>query len=190
MVIVEQGVDGFLQYLFFVVDDDIWCVQFDKVFEVVVMVDYMMIEVVKVRCCEMAVIQWYQWMQFWWDDWDDCQDYLFWFVVGGDKVFEQFKMFGVFFQFQFGVGFFYVFMDFGVFGFYVYVDQDFVDCFSIDVGGECVFVIFVLCVYVFFFGEKLEWLQWGQVWFDDNIVFEVENMFDIFECYVEDYGDL
>lgn len=101
MVVVEQGVDGFLQYVFFVVYDDVWSGQVEQVFQMVVMVDYLMIQVVQVGSCEVIVIQWNQWMQVWWQYWQDGQDYLFRFVVGVLEGFYQFQVFGQFFDFGF-----------------------------------------------------------------------------------------
>lgn len=65
------------------------------------------------------------------------------------------------------------------------IGQYFVDCFSVNIGGEGVGVILVLCVYEFFFGYQLIIGQVGQVGFDDDIVFKVQDVFQIVQCYVQ-----
>lgn len=189
MIVIQQGVYCFLQYMFFVMYDDVWCSQIQQMFQMVVMVNDVMIQIVQVRSCEMIIIQWNQWMQIWWQYWQNGQDYLFWFVIRLNECFQQFDTFGQFFTFGFGVGFVQFFMQLFVFLFQIYVFQQSLDCFCFYFCVEFV-IEFFQCVQILFFSQDLLMFQVGYIVFDNYIGFKVQYVFDIVQWYIEQQIDM
>ena len=183
--VVEESVNRLLQHPLFVADDDIGCTQFDQALQTVVPVDHTTVEVVEVGGCEAATVQRHQRAQFRWDHRDYGEHHPFRAVAGFEERLHDLEALDDLLRLQF-TGCFGEFRT-ELFGFCFEVDlsQHFADRFSADIGGEGVCAVLVLRVEILFFGHQLAVGQVCQTRLDHDVVFEVEDAFEVTQRHVQ-----
>ena len=187
--VVEQSVNGFLKHTLFVANDDVRRTKFDQALQTVVPVDHAAIQVVKVGGRKAATIQRNQRTQFWRDHRDHGEDHPFRTVARLEEVLNDFQTLDDLLGLQFASGFLQLFAQLLCSCFEVDHRQHFADRFGTDVRLESVHAVGVLCVEEFFLGHQLAVGQVGQTWLDHNVVFKVQNPFQITERHVEHEAD-
>src|SRR6185312_8237526 len=187
--VVEQCVNRFLQHALFVAHDDVRRLEFDQALEAVVAVDDAAIEIVQVRRRETAAIQRHERAQFRRNDRDLRQDHPFRAVAGIDERFDDLEALDELLRLFAAVAG-------GDFGAQIIAQlrqvdrlKQRADGFGADHGGEAVFAVVVLRLVELVFGQELTILERRQARLDDDVLFEVEDAFQVLQRHVEHEAD-
>ncbi len=187
--VVEQSVNGFLQHTFFVADDDFRRAQFNQPFQTVVAVDDAAVQIVQVGRRETAAVQRNQRAQFGRNDRNDIQNHPFGFRSGFQERFDQLQTLDQ----LFAAGFRRRGTQFGAdgFGFLFQINggQDFLQRFGADAGAERILAVFLDGALILFFGQQFVDFQRGQPRFDHDILFKVQNRFQILQHDIDQQAD-
>ena len=68
MLVIKQRVNGFLQHTFFIADNNFRCMHFHKPFQTIVTNNHTAIQIVQIRCRNMARIQCNKRTHIWWNN--------------------------------------------------------------------------------------------------------------------------
>ncbi len=187
--VVEQCVNRFLQHALFVAHDDIRRLEFDQALEAIVAVDDAAIEVVQVGRREAAAIQRHERAQFRRDDRDLREDHPFRAVAGIDERFNDLQTLDELLRLFAAVAG-------GDFGAQIIAQLRQVDGlkqrangFGADHGGEAVFAVIVLRLVILVLGQELAIFQRRQARFDHDVLFEIQNAFEILQRHIEHQTD-
>ncbi|MCY1493036.1 hypothetical protein D9M68_268610 [compost metagenome] len=183
--VIEQRVHRFLQHALFVTDDDARSTQFDQALQTVVTVDHAAVEIVQIRRRETAAVKRHERAQIRRDHRNDLHDHPFRPVAGFHEVLDDLQPLHqlLLLQIRGRLGKFCTQIAGDLFQ--VHRSEHLVDRFGADHGGELVFAELIDGEHVVFFAEELVFLQRRQTRLGHDVVFEVQNAFDILQRHVE-----
>ena len=187
--VVEQGIDGFLQHTFFVADDDFRGAKLDQPLQPVITVDNTTVKIVEIGCREATTVKRHQRAQFRRNDRNDFQDHPFRTGTRLDEGFDQFQTLDELFTLGFRIGFLKINAQGHKLFFKLDGFQHLTDRLGTDADAEAIVAIFIDGVLISIFGQQFVQFKRRQARFYDDVVFEIENPFQILERHIEQQAD-
>src|SRR5450432_3679726 len=187
--VVEQGVDRLLQHALFVADDDVGGAQLHQPLQAVVAVDDAAVEIVEIRGRKAAAIERHQRTQVRRDHRHHGEDHPFRLVAGIAERLDDLQTLGELLVLDVGFGFLHLGAQRDLELFELKPLQQLADRLGADHGGETVLAVFVLRLQVLVFRQQLTVLERGQTRLEHDVIFKIQNPFEILQRHVEQQAD-
>ena len=187
--VIEQRVHRLLQHPLLVADDDVRGTQLDQPLQSVVAVDDAAIEIVQIGRRETATVERNQRAQIRRDDRDLGQDHPLRLVARGDEGLNQLEPLGELLGLEFGRRLRDFLTQIGRELLQVERLEHLTDGLGADHGGERIRPQIVLRFEVFLLAEELALLKRRQTGLEHDIVFEIEDAFEVLQRHVEQQSD-
>ena len=187
--VIEQRIHSFLQHTLFVTDNDARRTKLHQALQTVVTVDHTTVKVVQIGSRKTTAVQRYKRTQIRRDHRNDLHDHPLRAVAGFHEVLNDFETLHQFLGLQFRCGFGQIGAQLHSNLFEFHCRQKIINRFRTDQRCELVFTEFINSDHVFFFRKQLMLFQGSQAWFCYNVVFEIQNAFDILQRHIKQCAD-